>query len=750
MGQGAFINVKNWTSAPVTVTVSNVAHMAGGGDPNTLSSTLAPGGSVPSDAMLYIESSGVAWVLSSFNITINDLQQNVLGTLGFTEEKSNYTLAQPPAAGSRVMVNWFNPTSAGQAFINISVLPFGYDAATWMTQAVGLGTLQLGNIAALGSHDAGTYSFTGSVFAANEVVTQVVSVGQQLALGARYFDVRPGGELDTGDLLGTSLYHFHGTYECAPFGDILNDIADFAQANPREIIYLALSHLYANDSGPVVLPPLNNGGNPSDPYTVLSYIVCYQLTQALGSWLLPNTVRATDTLQSIWDQYPGKNIVVFMDMPLVNGLEVAFGSAPDQIDIPAAQESIQLMSNNPVANWGNYADTGSISTLVSWVQDNIPAGTMSNWNLLQCQLTGDAGMIFRGLTNAALSSNIAIRQLLDLSFTPTGPWAQMFTATGNFALLDSIDGTTTPWPVLTNMQKLFANAAPATAALTGSLVAVKKGAAGDNAWSSWTSPDGNTWTGGGALTGGSGAVLGFAAAMASSGTELCLAYLDLGSTNVNVLFSSTGEATDWAAGVQLPGTVNTLQAPAPVYFNGTPWVFYHGSGDSFIWYSYAPNGTWQDATSLPASVNTSHSPAPVAFQGGLSVVYKGMQSDNGIYIVQSPDGLQWPDLPRRLTSPTQTEPIATCLAPAAALFQGNLYVAWKGALDTNLYYASSSDGKTWTAPAQVPGATAGASPALVVYNGQLLVLFEPLFRNDELVACATSPDNTWGPLITIA
>ncbi len=749
MGQGAFINVKNWTSAPVTVSVSNVSDMDNGADPNALSGTLAPGGSVPSDALLYIESSGFLTVTSTFNITVADLQGNVLGTLGFTESSNLYSLAQPPVAGSQVVVNWFNPTEryGNQAFINVSVLPFGYDAATWMTQATSLGNLQLGNIAAPGSHDAGTYSYTG--IAASEVVTQSYSIGQQLTLGARYFDVRPGGELDTANLLGTTLYHVHGGFECAPFSDILNDIANFAQANPREIIYLALSHFDPKGSGPAVLPQLNNGNNPSDPNIVLSYIVCYQLTQALGPWLLPNTVRATDTLQSIWDQYAGKNIVVFMDLPVVNAVEVAFGSGPNQINIPAAQNSVQLMSSGPVANWGSYADTGDISTLVSWVQNNIPQSTMSSWNLLQCQLTGDFGTFFETLLLAAQSSNIAIRQLLDFSFAPTGPWAEMFAATGNFVLLDNIDGTTTPWPVLTNMQKLFGNAAPAAAALNGSLVAVKKGAAGDNAWFPLTSLDGNTWTGGGTLTGGSTAVLSFAAAMASSGTELCLAYLDIGSTNISVLFSSTGKATDWSVSVQLPGSVNTLQAPAPVYFNGTPWVFYHGSGDSFIWYSYASNGTWQDATPLPPSVNTSHSPAPVAFQGGLSVVFKGALGDNRIFIIQSPDGLQWPNGPQPLTSPVPTEPIETWTAPAAAQLAERLYVAWKGAVNANLYYASSADGVTWTAPAQVPGATAGASPALAVYGNQLFVLFEPMFRNDELMACATSDGTTWGPLTRI-
>ncbi len=45
------------------------------------------------------------------------------------------------------------------------------------------------------------------------------------------------------------------------------------------------------------------------------------------------------------------------------------------------------MSNGPVANWGNYADTGDISTLVSWVETNMPRSTTPVWNLLQCQLT---------------------------------------------------------------------------------------------------------------------------------------------------------------------------------------------------------------------------------------------------------------------------------------------------------------------------------------------------------------------------
>ncbi|HEX2059284.1 MAG TPA: hypothetical protein VHK90_00955, partial [Thermoanaerobaculia bacterium] len=58
--------------------------------------------------------------------------------------------------------------------------------------------------------------------------------------------------------------------------------------------------------------------------------------------------------------------------------------------------------------------------------------------------------------------------------------------------------------------------------------------------------------------------------------------------------------------------------------------------------------------------------------------------------------------------------------------------------NANLYYASSADGVAWTAPVQIPGATAAASPALAVNGSQLFVLYEPMFRNDLLAASAIS------------
>src|SRR5258708_2140523 len=52
-------------------------------------------------------------------------------------------------------------------------------------------------------------------------------------------------------------------------------------------------------------------------------------------------------------------------------------------------------------------------------------------------------------------------------------------------------------------------------------------------------------------------------------------------------------------------------------------------------------------------------------------------------------------------------------------FPPTLFLAWKGESDDQLYWSKSSDGKTWSAQATVPGALSSDTPALVGYNGAL-------------------------------
>ncbi len=747
MSTPAFINIRNWTATPVTIAVTDIDGMDNGQDLSLLNGFVAPGCLAPADAMLSIESSGLG--TSTFNITATDANGKSLGTLAFTEGSSTYSVS---ASGNcQLVANYFNAAaSASEAYINIVILPFVLDPATWMTQQTGLGQLALGNIATLSSHDAGTYGYQGSSVVADEVITQTLSIADQLQNGARYFDLRPGGSfdasMDPAALLAIPLYHSHGGYLCAAFSTMLSDIAAFAQANPEEIIYLALTHLDPQGSDPVVLPQLNNGNNTSDPVLVLAYITCYQVTQALQSYLLPNSISGSTLLSEVQQQQAGRNIVVFADFS-GGTVPVAFGTGAGQIDIPAAADAFQLMANNPVNNWGAYSGDSDIDSLVAWVTQNIPTQQVPEWNMLQCQLTGSFGTLLSSLTTLANESNPSVQVVLDPAFNPLGGPSDVFQSTANLVLMDNVSSALVPWLVSINQAKLQANQAPSVVSTSNGLFALKRAAAGSMTWNVFASGDGQTWT-----LAGTPPIQSVAAGLGVSGDQLLIAYKEPGTTMIGVVTSADGAS--WSAGATVPPSVNTWQAPAVVSFNGTPMIFYRGSGDDFLWYTELTGGQWTNAVANNnGGVGASQPPAMVVFNQLLCMVYKGVPGDSRIFILRSADGTNWagnPDAaPAPLVSPDATKPITTWMAPAAAVFNGALYVAWKGADNANVYLTSSTDGSNWSVPVPIAAISTGAAPALCVSGNQLYVVFEPLFENSKLQACESSDGSTWSNVIDI-
>ncbi len=157
MGQGAFINIKNWTSLPVDVAVSNINNMGNGLNPSALGGTLPPDTMVPPNGEnAYLESSG--FEQSTFNLTFSFADnQQVIGHINFTEDSSTYNLANDNSGV--LMCSWFNPISGdglNQAYISIAVLPFTLNWTTWMSNWPGLGNLQLGQLCIPGTHDSGS------------------------------------------------------------------------------------------------------------------------------------------------------------------------------------------------------------------------------------------------------------------------------------------------------------------------------------------------------------------------------------------------------------------------------------------------------------------------------------------------------------------------------------------------------------------------------------------------------------------
>jgi hypothetical protein len=115
-------------------------------------------------------------------------------------------------------------------------------------------------------------------------------------------------------------------------------------------------------------------------------------------------------------------------------------------------------------------------------------------------------------------------------------------------------------------------------------------------------------------------------------------------------------------------------------------------------------------------------------------VWKGVVDDNRMYHSSSSDGLTWTD---------QQEIVGrTSHGSALAVYDDRLHRAWKGAADdTRIYHSSSPDGLTWTDPQPIPGAYTSHGPALAVYNDTLYLAYKG--GNTNIYLSSLPPDGQW-------
>lgn len=128
-------------------------------------------------------------------------------------------------------------------------------SSSWMSALLPeIGSKPLRHIAMVGSHDAGMNTISGSTAFANagNCQTQTKNIGQQLALGSRYFDMRPviaGGKYVTGHYSDThnSLLEWQGA-NGQSIESIISQLNQFT-ANNHELVIIKLSHSANTDHG---------------------------------------------------------------------------------------------------------------------------------------------------------------------------------------------------------------------------------------------------------------------------------------------------------------------------------------------------------------------------------------------------------------------------------------------------------------------------------------------------------------------
>lgn len=131
--------------------------------------------------------------------------------------------------------------------------------------------------------------------------TQTLSVTEQLDTGIRYLDLRIAHRPD----VSSNLYFVHGFYTSQTVEEILHEIADWLQQNPREILILGCDNLQSM--------------SPEHHMCLINFI-----RRIFGPKICPKHERPT--LRNLWKQ--SYQLIVCYDSPLALKFEYLWPSIP--------------------------------------------------------------------------------------------------------------------------------------------------------------------------------------------------------------------------------------------------------------------------------------------------------------------------------------------------------------------------------------------------------------------------------------
>lgn len=189
-----------------------------------------------------------------------------------------------------------------------------------------------------------------------------------------------------------------------------------------------------------------------------------------------------------------------------------------------------------------------------------------------------------------------------------------------------------------------------------------------------------------------------------------MAYKD---SSGRVYYSWSQDGRYWAN----PYTVNGLTSegtPQLQAFNGRLYLFILTSASAVMYTSTADGSSWAAVRSTPAG--SAKPPTLTVFNGKMYMTYRG-KSSQFIYVQSTSDGIAWSSAVKILQKTSE--------APSIAVHNGQLFIAFKGGTTEHIYLMRSSNGVSWTG-AWRPNSTwqTDKAPAIESYNNQLYLAFK--------------------------
>jgi hypothetical protein len=646
-----------------------------------------------------------------------------------------------------------------------------------------IGIKRLRDITLPGTHDSGTYAYSGMSqptewaaiaamiggvigyivswpVALAFTITQDRTIAQQLTDGIRYLDIRSRAS-------NGSLHIVHGPMPLTPkvvsgngttesTKGVIQDVRDFVAAHAREIVVLDFQEF--------------------QDMTAADYTTLFTTIQTeLEGYLVPTTINGTPTLSTslntIWGNNPttGKVIVLF-----------------DQTDASLIAASGAWNStyfwNRDAYMASPWANTDDSDDLRNFLYLGNPTHLISagKWPVLQGQLTTVThGSIFTSLHDAAVSNNPQV-----MSWLTTGRLGTHW----NIVILDYYDqggityvstvaslaafgwpswtgNTNAFWGGNTTVAKLGSinkaatlspspDSGTAAGVLGGKLYVFYRDS--DTSLLHMVTYDGTTWTGDTAIPAITEAVDGPPGVVAftkSSKSYLMLVYKVTGHDTLREVFF---DGTDWS-GVAKPG-MKSSQSPGLATYsdgNGNAMVLmaYKDNGsDDLKWAQYTVSaGTWNDrgtiASDSSISPQSDCSPAVVSYGGKVYMFYTGATFDTLYQSIFDPSTSTWSGNVTISSLPGGINP-ASDTTPAVANFAGKIFLVYESASLDDVYVATW-DGTTWSGNTEIEDAanaeidpSTDEQPALASFGGALYLFYKG-WASESLYVSALGAFHTW-------
>jgi hypothetical protein len=206
------------------------------------------------------------------------------------------------------------------------------------------------------------------------------------------------------------------------------------------------------------------------------------------------------------------------------------------------------------------------------------------------------------------------------------------------------------------------------------------------------------------------------------------------------LYVNVFDGSSWAGANPVGHYPVITGSPSATATPSSLYVAYQASDNSgVLYYSALINGSWSVPAAVPGAQKMTGSPALAALNTySVWVIYANAAGQLFYNVLSGVNS--WETQLQLIPSNKDSGTNLLSNAPSAAVYNGQLYVAYKGHGDTTIWYNSSSDGNSWGPQTQASNGGLDGSPSLVAYNDQLY-LFHTGDSNDGKLGCTVMTSN---------